>query len=387
MIRGTGRLRLIQGQPQPENLAQTDTEIAELLAATHMPGKLLELDYDARPSFLQALACQGFSHDLVLIQPENFHGLAGMGIRSLRHAFLDGKAGRIGYLHHLRLHPDIRGGPYLARGYRAVRQFYLEQPAPVTLTSILAENLAAQEVLESKKAGKTMPTYEKISRYLTALIPLSGPGKRWPVKFRKINVYFTSRTLCEKDLNALCQLFNDAGKSNDGLPAVNRDSFANGDFPGLGIEDFVGIFAGQKLIAACGIWNQQPLKQIRVRKLGALLRFTRKIWRAAGAVIGPCPIPDEGQQVNQVLLDPWVILPGYEKKAAAILLENAAKIARQRGFDFAAWGVAEAHPAICGVKSVYFIPYWSIIYQVYWPEQGAYNFSNKQLQLINLGAL
>ncbi|MEW6712915.1 MAG: hypothetical protein AB1403_24060, partial [Candidatus Riflebacteria bacterium] len=91
--------------------------------------------------------------------------------------------------------------------------------------------------------------------------------------------------------------------------------------------------------------------------------------------------------VNQTLLDPWAIFPGQEKKLAPIMLQTAARMARQRGFDFAAWGVAEKNPAIQAANSVFFLPYWSIIYQVFWPEHGAYIFGDKQLQLMNLGAL
>ena len=61
--------------------------------------------------------------------------------------------------------------------------------------------------------------------------------------------------------------------------------------------------------------------------------------------------------------------------------------AKRRNFDFAACGIAENHPAISAIKTVYYIPYWSIIYKVFWPENKTYNFAGKQLQLSNLGAL
>lgn len=400
MIRGTEQLHLTRDQFRLDDFRNIDEQIEQLMAATYMPGKMLELDYQSRPSFLNSLAYNGFSHDLVLIRPENFDGLAGMGIRSLRLAYLGGKIQPVGYLHHLRLHPGIRGGLYLARGYRAVKQFFRRQPAKITMTSILEENKSAQNLLENNKTENIIPQYRKISRFLTALIPLQGPGQRWPARFRQFDSSenFVSRAscsdkrpkarmLCSEDLNELCHLFREAGKVNDGLPVIETASFSRGEFPNLRPEDFVGIFLDSRLVAACGIWNQQSDRQIVVRKLGATLKFMQKIWRIASPLAGRCPIPDEGNQVNQVLLDPWAIFPGYEKRFSGLLLKEACAAARLRNFDFAAWGVSETHPAIEAVKSVFFIPYWSIIYQVYWPEGGPYDFSEQQLQLTNLGAL
>jgi hypothetical protein len=400
LIRGTEQLHLAQNQFHLENFSDIDKQIEQLMAATYMPGQMLELDYQSKPSFLKALAYNGFNHDLVLIKPENFNGLAGMGIRSLRRAYLGGRIQPVGYLHHLRLHPEIRGGLYLARGYRAVKQFFLRQPAKLTITSILEENQSAQDLLEKNKAEKIMPQYQRIARFLTALIPLHGPGQRWPARFRQ-SIHHnenparaknskqnpTVRMLGHQDLEELCRLFQEAGKVNDGLPAIESASFRRGDFPNLTIEDFVGIFSNSRLIAACGIWNQQQDRQIVVRKLGTALKMTQKIWRYASPLVGRCPIPDEGHQVNQALLDPWAILPGFEKRFSPLLLKEACATAKMRNFDFAAWGVSEAHPAIEAAKCVFFIPYWSIMYQVYWPEIGAYDFGEQQLQLTNLGAL
>jgi len=400
LIRGTEQLHLTRDQFRLDDFRNIDEQIEQLMAATYMPGKMLELDYQSRPSFLKALAYNGFSHDLVLIKPENFTGLAGMGIRSLRRAYLGGKIQPIGYLHHLRLHPEIRGGLYLARGYRAVKQFFRRHPAKITITSILEENQSAQTLLASQKAERIMPQYQRISRFLTALIPLQGPGQRWPARFRQVdlaeNIVSRSgdfekntkaRMLGREDLNELYQLFREAGKYNDGLPVIDSTSFSAGDFPNLRPEDFVGIFFNSRLVAACGIWNQQSDRQIVVRKLGATLKVMQKVWRFASPFVGRCPIPNEGDQVNQVLLDPWAILPEYEKRFSGLLLKEACAAAKLRNFDFAAWGVGETHPAIEAVKSVFFIPYWSIIYQVYWPEVGPYDFTEQRLQLINLGAL
>lgn len=389
MIRGVEELRIGSETVMNDRLRLIDREIEQLLATSQMGGSIIDLDYQARPSFLSSLEMYGFSHDLVLIRPAGVSHLAGLGIRSLRRAFLQGEPNRIGYLHHLRLHPEIRGGMYLARGYRGVRGFFTGQPAPVTLTSVLEENHSARKTLEANRNSASMPSYDPVSRYLTALIPLRGPGRRWPA-IRRTRPVFNARMLKPDDFSLLQELFFLAGQKNDGVPAIGElldESRVINGFPDLKIDDFIGIFANNQLVAACGLWNQQARKQIIIRKTGAGLNFIRRIWNAFELFFGRCPIPAPGEQVNQILLDPWVVLPGYEKSATGFMLAHAATEARKRGHDFAAWGVAEKHPAAPAAKSVYFIPYWSIIYQVYWPEHGPYVFGDKQLQLINLGAL
>lgn len=392
MVRSVEHLKLYSGSDSSEKLMLIDSEIHQLLRQCKMPSNFIELDYQTNPSFLDALSFQGHLHDLVLIRPEAFAELAGLGVRSVRAAYLDGKPSECGYLHHLRLHPGIRGGLYMARGYRQFREIFASNPVPVTLTSILEDNHSARSLLESSREGTAMPNYKKVARFLTAMIPLRGPGNRWPVARRECPVQpaYELRLLQATDRHSLADLFHLAGSANDGLPVVKSDSFVNNTntiFQGLKISDFMGVFIDNELVSACGIWDQKPWKQIVVSNLAKSLSFVTSAWNLGEILWGRCPIPPVGGQVNSVLLDPWVIKPGLEKKIMPVLLQAAAFEAKKRGADFAAWGVTEGHPAMSAAKTVFFLPYWSIIYQVFWPEFAAYEFGKKQLQLTNLGAL
>ena len=357
-----------------------------------MPSSFIELDYQTEPSFFAALATCGREHDLVLIQPDNPGGLTGLGIRSVRRAYLDGCPTDIGYLHHLRFHPAIRGGSFLAKGYKAFRQIFNEKPLKVTLTSILEDNLSARSLLEGNRASSNMPEYQPVTRFLTTLIPLSGPGGRWPLRYREnhIGSAFAVRTLDTPDLPALVALFDQAGRHNDGAPALTEEDFSgsrNSILAGLKITDMLGVFAAEELIGAIGIWNQQAYRQIVLSQLCSGLAGVRDLWQLGSSFWGQCPVPPTGEQVNFVLLDPWAIKPGHEKEIMPLLIKAATKAAQQRGAAFAALGIAEKNPAINAVKTVFFMSYWSIIYQVFWPETESYRFGQRQMQIANLGAL
>ncbi len=373
-----------ENEPISESLTELDAQIRQLGLICQMPADYLGLDYRNEPSFLASLAVFGNRHDLVLIRPPGFAALAGLGIRSVRPSYLGGRPASIGYLHHLRFHPEIRGGSYLLRGYKAFREIFRDQPLPVTLTSILADNHYARQLLESGRADGAMPVYQPISRFLTAMIPLSGPGRRWPEnkRPRQTGKSFETRFLDAGDLSALHHLFARAGSHYDGAPHLDFNAF-----PGLGYTDMLGIFDDSALVGAIGIWNQQHFRQIVVTHLGPSLAFLQKCWHYAPGIFGPCPIPACGDQVNFVLLDPWAIEPGREMEIVPHLLRAAAREAKLRGAMFAAIGMAEDYPAIASLKAVFFIPYWSIIYQVFWPENDRYDFSGRPLHLANLGAL
>ncbi len=379
------------GSDSDFSLTSLDCEIRELVRASRMPSPYIELDYQTEPSFLQALPVYGHHHDMILIRPAGFENLAGLGIRSIRRAWLGGKVADVGYLHHLRFLPQIRGGSYLLKGYRALRRVFSQNPVPLTLTSILEDNRPAREVLENQRAGGAMPSYNAVSRFLTALIPLQGPGVRWPQRYRcAADKAAGVRRLTPDDLPQLLDLFADFGRCYDGAPAFVAEDFSGaavGSLAGLHVTSMLGIFEDSRLLAAIGIWNQQRYKQIVLSQLCPPLQMARSIWQAGRAVWGNCPIPAVGERVDSVLLDPWAVRPGYERRLMPILLQAASSDARQRGALFAAFAVAEKNPVINAVNSVFFLPYWSIIYQVCWPETLVYDFADRQLQLANLGAL
>lgn len=373
-------------------LTGLDKEIRDLGRQCKMPSTFIELDYQTEPSFFSALSPYGHEHNLVLIKPEGYSALMGMGIRSVRNAYLGGKMTEIGYLHHLRFHPAIRGGSFLARGYKEFHRVFNNKPLPVTLTSILQDNFAARHLLENNRAGSCMPVYQPVSRFLTAMIPLVGPGARWPCRYRGSSPEPALQTRClePEDRPGLLQLFSEWGKVTDGAPCMQNDDLsgaAGSKFKGLHMRDMVGLFAAGELVGAMGIWNQQAYRQIVLTHLCKSLAGLRNLWQAGQSVFGRCPFPESGGRVNFVLLDPWAFKPGKERELMPVLLKAAIKEAQRRGVNFAAIGIAEKNPLINAVKSIFFMPYWSIIYQVFWPETGSYQFGNRSMQIANLGAL
>ena len=103
--------------------------------------------------------------------------------------------------------------------------------------------------------------------------------------------------------------------------------------------------------------------------ISPVFRALQRMWSAASRLLGPCPLPPLGEQVPHVLLDPWAVQPGFEATALPLLLAAALRFLRTTtAASFAAFGVPRSHPAFGVCRRFFFLPYWSAIYTVAWPE-------------------
>lgn len=379
-------LSLKSDQLPDRSIAKLDEEIRHLQRRCIMPSNLLELDFQTEPSFMQALQFHGNHHQIVFSHFPQKAEMASLGIRSIKPVYLGGKIKNLAYIHHLRIHPDKRGSSLLAKGYQAFRKVSQQLPADSTLTSILEENAPARKILENSDGRGPLPIYRPICRYLTALIPLKGPGSRWPLKKRGQRADFLVRGLERHDSNDLFSLFRRFGEANDGAPVLDEEAMGKGIWQGLSVENFVGAFRQNRLIGALGVWEQTQWKQILLNRTHWLIGFLRELWNLGSGVWGACPLPEDGKIVPNVLFDPWAIESGFER-VLPLLFSRAIEKARFTTAIFAAWGAPEKHPATAGVRHVHFIPYWSNIFQVIWSETPVFSFSENRPMLFHLSSL
>ena len=387
-------------QPIDVSLAGLDAAMRDLLAAGEMPADLLQLAYDCEPSFLRALAVKGHRHALVFAPaakttadtPGGRESIVALGVHSVRSAWLNGRPADIGYLHDLRIHPERRGSSLLSRGYQAFREVSrLLRPAWM-LTSILAENEPARRLLENTSGRGPLPAYQLVTPYLTALLPLRGPGARWPARgryFGRSGVHV--RALTAEDAPALLELCRDVGRVTDGFsfPDVGvLAGHADPLWPGLGPGSFRGAFRDGRLVAVVGLWDQTGFKQIRVTGLHPAVDVVRRAWAVLAPLVGPCPLPPVGQAVKHILLDPWAVRPGEERRALRVLLtDSLGRLRHESAASFAAFGVSARHPAAALCRHFFFLPYWSNIYAVAWPESPVPERSGDRLVHLPLGTL
>ncbi|MBF0546300.1 MAG: hypothetical protein HQM08_17785 [Candidatus Riflebacteria bacterium] len=366
----------------PDESKLLDQGLRELIRDCDMTSQGIELRFESEPSFFNSLGLYGEKHQVVFSRfPENQRKISVLGVHSSRKAFLSGKPANLGYIHHLRIHPNKRGGNLLARGYQAFRQASAANPTECLTTSILTENQIARSLLENPNGRGPLPAYIKICDYLTAIFPINFPMKRWPIKSRMLYPSaLTGRMLTQNDCRELYSLFWEFGSENDGFPYFDEDKIAENENirPGLKISNFFGLWENNKLVAAIGIWDQRQFKQVILRRVPFFLKFILKS-------IGLFP---KNEQIDLAFLDPWIIKPGLEKRLLPALFNFVFFELRKTGYSFSAWGSPINHPAcqIVMEKMVY-IPYKSSIYQVDWPETPKLEFKRGKNLVFPLGML
>ncbi|MBI3038635.1 hypothetical protein HYY75_06250 [bacterium] len=382
---------------------ELDSSILKLLKECRMPGGTIELGYSRNPSFLSSLEFEGSNHQISFFPPrepkqeKKSPDLRALGVRSIRQVYLRGKIHPISYLHHLRIHPFARKGLLLSRGYVEIRKVSQDFPTACTLTSILADNKLARETLENPAPRACLPSYIPVCDFFTALIPLKGLGRKWPLRFRQRESFFSpfsekvsTRFLEDSDHGALVSLFEDFGKVYDGAPVIrtnsNFSSLPQYPLKGIKITEFLGAFINEKLVGAIGLWNQTPWKQIIVEKFHPLINRFVITWNVLRRFFGLPPIFSEGKEIPHVLLDPWAVGFNNEQLVIRVLLGKALEHLRSSDFLFAAWGTPQNHPARPSINQFFHLPYFSKIFQVAWPETPIFPFDKEKFYL-SLGTL
>ncbi len=312
--------------------------------------------------------------------------LGALGIRSMRKTFSNGHPVQTAYLHHLRIHPTLRGGTSLARGYRAFRKEAEKLPSGVTYTSILRENKAAVNILENASGRGPLPRYTPFCDYLTVIIPLKGFG-RLPLRRRSCRDSFKKydiRTIEKKDSSEFFSLWREFGERHFGAAFIETPNEEL--LPGLHITDFLGAFHGNRLVGAVGLWDQTAFKQVKLTGLGGSLEWLWKAAQLLGPVIGAPRLPSIGENIRFTYFDPWFTVPGHEKALKCLFAEAAGRL-RKSGHWFAAWGTPESHPAAEIREAFFHLIYRSTIYKVAWEGDSCPNLEPGQIPFANLGFL
>ncbi|MBF0409954.1 MAG: hypothetical protein HQM10_21605 [Candidatus Riflebacteria bacterium] len=365
--------------------------IRQLIIDSDMKADGIDLRFENEPDFFRSLDFFGDKHKVVYaLFPGTSDRISSLGIHSTRTVFLDGLPSEIAYIHHLRIHPEKRGGNLLYRGYQAFRQAAGLSSPRCTITSILAENTAAVSILENPEGRGSLPSYKKICKYLTAIFPVKFPLKRWPLLKRsknqgdanssRNNSGLSGRMLTAADSSALVALFSAYGKINNGVPYIDENKLKNNQevISQLKISDFFGLFHENELVAATGFWDQNKYKQIILRRIPFFLKFFLKLFRL---------YPENGK-INLIYLDPWAFKPDLEKIYSAELFRMVFNELSNSDYTFAAWGAPENHPACREVmKKMIYIPYRSFIYTVEWPETSKFFLNSSANSVFPLGML
>lgn len=255
-----------------------DPEICRLLRDNPMAGQI-SVSLEREPSYFAEAACTQLDHQTIVARENN--RLICMGSCSFRTRFVNGRAGRVGYLGGLRLDQQAAGRfDVLRRGYNFFRELHHEtEPC---FTAIASDNERAIRFLE--RAAPGMPIYDYVGEFVTAVLPVR---KRTRAN-RSLTIERAS------NIDELVVFLNEHNCHYQFAPSWTAEDLLRLRGLGLQIGDFWQIRSGGR-IAACGtLWDQRSFKQTVVRAYAAPLSWARRWLNPMFAVCGRPQLPPVG---------------------------------------------------------------------------------------------
>jgi hypothetical protein len=222
-----------------------DAPLRALLRETPM-GESIQVAFLREPSFFLTSDIQG-----TFVQP--FVGLLdgqliGTGTRAVRHSWVNGLRCEAGYLADLRLRKEDRGGTYVARAYRFLRELHADARVSIYSTVVVDDNWSALETIAANRAG--LPRYTPLGRVLTPAIYLR---RRLPVLGGDV-VHG-----CPEMLPDILAKLNE--NRLQFAPAWTVDDFTSGRLHGFRVEDFYILRRKGTVAGVLAKWDQRSFRQ------------------------------------------------------------------------------------------------------------------------------
>ncbi len=322
-----------------------------------MPG-WVRLAFGRDPDFFQGLGVQGKENQaLVALQGER---VVGVGCRSIKPVYINGKRTDIGYLGGLRLIPEARRTTVLARGYAALRKLHEDNPVPIYLSTVIEDNIAARRLLESRRAG--LPCYLEDGRYFTYAINLNRYryGHSSPIVILRGD---------EIGPEAIVRFLEKEGARRQFFPVIETQDFGSEYLRGLALKDFrVAIDRErQNILGVVALWDQHAFKQNRVESYAPTIGWMRPVLNTALRLTGFRNLPAPGEALNSLYLA-FPCVQGDNVEILRALLEHLYLEYRNSGHHYLLLGFHERDPLRSVSSHFLTFQYISRFYRVCWED-------------------
>ncbi len=342
--------------------ADDDQALRRLLAATPMPGTV-SVTFRREPSFFEAAVVDGRFRQVIVARDRTTGQIAGLGCRSVRSMYVNGRPRPVGYLSSLRILEQHRGAGVLARGYAFLRELHADGRAGVYLTMIAEDNRRAVRLLTSRRAG--LPSYHDAGRYYTFVIPLKRRRRRATEPDRTIAV----RPVQAGDAEELLAFLGTVGPGRQFFPDYSADElFAEGaTFKDLRPSDVLSAYRRGEMVGTLAGWNQQRFRQTVIEGYGGRFRWMRRLYNGWARLSGGPRLPAPGSTVRYVTAAIPVIRGGDPEVFAALLRSLIARLAAGP-HDFLLVGLHENDPLLPTARRFSLDAYVTGLYLVCWED-------------------
>lgn len=336
-----------------------DEELRAILRESPFAGSI-SLSFEREPNYFHASAIEGEIHQTLAVRDAQTKEMIGMGDRSIRPRWLNGRVQDVGYFSGLRGRGKYRAGlaaaRFLSKGFEGMHALHQDCRAPFYLMSIISDNEVARRILTSN-----LPYYPHLfpyTRYFTYAIHPARVKKEPAIKITRGSVDL---------IPAIVDCLSRYGMRTQFAPHWTMDTLLSVLTPALSISDFFLALRDGRVIGCLALWDQQSFKQSVIRGYGGNIARFRKIINLFSPLGGWPVLPEIGTRLNQCFAS-FLAVDDDDVEIFSALLCTLHNETVLRKYDYFMVGLAEASPFHAIVKSYRPITYESDIYLTAWED-------------------
>jgi len=357
-----------------------DVELRAALREMPMPGTI-QTAFLREPSFFEALKVEGRYNEVIIGRDGKTGCIVGLGSRSVKTVFINGRPTPLGYLSSLRLAEEYRGGMNLAQGYRFLRERHRDGRTKLYITTIMEDNTTARTILTSGRCG--LPMYHDYGRFCCMVINPRQRLKPFPSEALEI------RPVMQEDVPVIIRFWQQEGARKQFFPEYNALDllFGDGLLHRLELKDILLAFSEQELVGTVAAWDQKSFRQNVVTGYNKRLTLLRLPYNWIARLLGYPILPPPGSKPDYFNLS-LICIREDRPHIFASLLARLTKQYQSRYALFMA-GLHERDPLLSVLRQYRHFSYASRLYVVCW-EDGEEDFANldrQRVPYLELGAL
>jgi hypothetical protein len=326
-----------------------DPNLRRLLRENPFPGSI-SMSFEREPNYFAASAIEGDFTQTLVVRDSQTRQILGIGDRSIRPYYVNGKIMNVGYFSGLRVDAQYQHGMALARflskGFEGQHELHQDRRAKFYLMSIVVDNNPAKRLLDSN-----LPHYPRLHPYARMFTFAIHP--RRVKRESKIEITRGSADLIPAIVDCLAR----NGSRAQFAPCWTDSALRMN----LAIEDFFLARSGSRVVGCLALWDQQPFKQSVIRGYSGNMASFRKLISLF------TPLPEPGSRLNQCFAC-FMAVDNDDPEIFSALLRTLYNEAARRKYDYVMLGLADGNPFIPIAKSYRPIVYGSQIYLASWED-------------------
>lgn len=355
-----------------------DVQLRNLMRGTVLPGHI-RMRYTREPNYFDFH--RNTADDAQTLVAEENGRIVGMGCRSIRWLYVNGRPESVGYLSGLRVAPAFRNSTLLARGYAFLRELHADNRVPAYLTTIIHGNERAMTTLTGNRAS--LPAYSPIGDYLThvLLVPRASSAPRRPGALQILSGE-------EIKPGHLYDFLDREGAGRQFFPVCEFGDQGARILESIGLDNLFVASKGGEIVGTMAIWDQQDFRQYFVAGYSPWFRACLPVLNAGLRLAGHPSLPKVGDQLRTAAVGA-VCIRDNTPAVFRHLLRYALAEAASRGLHQLVLGLHEHDPLRLNLRGSFRVVYRSHAYLVEWDRSAIFHKSleKDRVPYLELGIL